>query len=251
MQPVIRVSRDNVFQYTVQPVDDDHRFKSGEDMRIVRNGTNHCSRRDRASDTAVRATRLPDAAGLAGAWLSRYIPSAPVVAERRADAVNPRTYIGSNEGRQPAWLDTVISAASPVGVSMKLRQDGEKHKYILASTISVASIDAQLSDLAANGGKLLACVVLADTYEDKYAIDHAHMRWSVVDIAAALRGQTGASLLGAARGRGRPPKGAILPNVWGLWRDTDCQKGSIDVCIRVPSEYMEGTLEDLHASLRA
>jgi hypothetical protein len=241
MQPVIRVSRDNEYQYTVQPVDDDRRFKAAADC-------NTHGRRDRASDTAVRACRLPDAAGLVNAWLSECIPSATLVAERRADAVNPRAYRGSNEGRQPAWADTVLGGAA---ISMKLRQDGEKHKYILASTVSVTSIDAQLSDLAANGGRLLACVVLADTYEDKYAIDHAHMRWAVIDIAAALRGQTGASLLGSARGRGRPPKGAILPNVWGLWRDTDCREGSIDVCIRVPDEIRTGTIEDLHASLRA
>lgn len=209
---------------------------------------------------------LTEALGLGGSvnpWLERWLPAATTVAETAEEAramgrrVTGRK--GTKQGRGAPWGDGRRSNRNApdgvIAVNVKAqRADG--HRAVIISTPSADTAEDQIGQLVAAhmaGARWCALVVDVTPWEDGVRIDVENLRWQIL-TAAPLVGHTVGSLRAQARGAGRPPAGAVLPDCWVTWKDTSCVHGSEQLSLRCSSKGMgagweRGTLEELYERL--
>jgi hypothetical protein len=245
----VRVVNDGRHVRTVVPRNDRGVFQSQVDV-------NHHAAARRVADVGVEALGLAPWGESLHQWVSKWIPSNTPVAETAAEAValgrRVSRRVGSNNGRKAGWIDFVTPRG--VGVNLKFASSAG-HDEIIMATPCAATAAAQVAEAATAPLRILQ--VQAQMIDGVYTLDHANLKWVIID--PATRGFDGClgTMLARKRARvGAPTKGEVLPDSWAAeyWGN-----GGANLYIRPkirglkPGKpgWSHGTIADLHAALAA
>ena len=220
-----------------QPLDGERRFKGF-------NGSNEHPAHRRGAEGDVQGSMLHLGA-LTGSLLLDHQRRTWGSALTAVDTSNGKA---TNDGRGPAVEDAPF-------LSLKMAEEGKEGTQAGACVLTtLREVSARAFLAHPRAREVAVLTILSPKGEDGiYNIDPACVRYDVrypfVELAA---GGLDAAL-SRAMGRGRPRKGAILPDTWASWVKSTCADGrSAQLCFRHPrtddvSGWQTGTLAEVRA----
>jgi hypothetical protein len=217
-----------------QPLDGERRFKGF-------NGSNEHPAHRRGAEGDVQGSMLHLGA-LTGSLLLDH--------QRRTwagalTAVDTSAGKATNDGRGAPVEDAPF-------LSLKMAEEGKEGTQAGACVLTtLREVSARAFLAHPRAREVAVLTILAPKDEDGiYLIDptcvHFHVGYPFVELATGLD-----AALSRATGRGRPRKGAVLPDTWASWVKSTCADGrSAQLCFRHPrtddvSGWQVGTLAEV------
>ena len=179
---------------------------------------------------------------------------------------DPRKGKGSGQGSDTTLFDAVAFDAEgrPFGVNVKMAasdKTGGTAGACVGSTIRepawMGTLPAELAAYRAAGGReVFVAIRAARDAEGAYLLSSSEVEWHISHPLAAF--ETGLpDAVARAGGRGRPAKGAVLPDTWASKKRSTCAEGySWQLCFRhartdTSDGWSRGTVAELRAAILA